>query len=163
MKNPDNKTSNYDESLSKSYDKLYYTLVKKLYEWKDYRSIQQIKQTYQWKKYMDKVNHGDRLNPSGKERGIMFIGINPGIASNLKNVWEDPFGKFFKSLLDEAGIDKKKDEIWMTNLYKKRSPGNRPLTDHEIVEGKKELMYEIGFVRPIIIVPMGSQVIEVFD
>lgn len=102
-----------------------------------------------------------RLSPSGEIGGIMFVGINPSERSKLGDVWEDPFGQYFGKMLTEAGIDKEK--VWMSNVYKKQTEGNRPLNFEEIDEGVKELESEIQYVDPKIIVTLGRQPAEIFE
>lgn len=99
-----------------------------------------------------------RLEPQGAFKGIMFIGQNPSVRSKLKNVWNDPYGKYFGEFLDQAGINKA--EVWMTNLYKKPTEDNRSLTEKEISEGMEELLLEIRMVDPTVIVTLGTQVSE---
>lgn len=95
-----------------------------------------------------------RLEGQGNMQGIMFIGTNPSVRSTLKNIWDDPYGKYFGSFLEKAGIDKSK--VWVTNIFKKPTPDNRPLLDEEIREGMKEIPLEILMVNPSVIVPLGN-------
>jgi DNA polymerase len=124
--------------------------------------MERIDKIKEWEEHLrdNSISPEGRLEPSGKIESIMFVGTNPGQASNLHNLWEDPFGKYFGKMLDSAGIDKEK--VWMTNLYKYKTENNRPLTPEEISSGKTELFYEIGLVNPSIVVAMGKQATEVF-
>ena len=72
--------------------------------------------------------------------------------------YTDSYGKYFGEFLGEADIDISK--IWITNLYKYPTENNRPLTDREISTGKLELLYEIEYVNPILIIALGKQVME---
>lgn len=118
-----------------------------------------IQATYAYGLFMSKID-AEILKPSGKTLGLMFIGVNPGQASTLKDVWSDPFGIGFKKILDEVGVDHR--EVWMTNLYKKKTPENRPLTDKEIKQGMVFLKYEIPYVNPSKIILLGKQPAEAF-
>lgn len=120
-----------------------------------------IADTVKYFNHLSKVRSKDRLLPKGKEKGIMVIGINPSVQSSLDNVWNDPYGIYLKSLLDQAGINS--EEIWITNLYKKKTPENRPLNDEEIEIGLKELRFEIKYSRPRVIVMFGRQVQSAMD
>lgn len=102
-----------------------------------------------------------RLEGQGKIGGIMFIGINPSIHSKFGNIWEDPYGQYFGSFLEEAGIDK--EEVYVTNFYKSSTPENRPLNEKEIEIGWKELEKEIIYVQPKVIIGLGKQVQETLE
>ena len=101
------------------------------------------------------------LRGQGPLNGVMFVGTNPSIKSKLGDLWTDPYGQYFGSFLREAGIDPYK--IYATNLYKHPTSFNRPLSPEEIQEGWIELLIEIGFVNPNIIVALGKQVQEQFN
>ncbi len=139
------------------WEKLYYSAIQSFYKMKRYdlmKRMIKINKLHQMKK---KAN---RLEPSGHFEGIMFIGINPSEASSLTDIWSDPYGQYFGEMLDEAEINRKK--IWITNLYKISTPGNRPLDESEMYEGKKELLDEIIMVNPSVIVALGNQVQSIF-
>lgn len=100
------------------------------------------------------------LKPEGVKDGLMFIGINPSIYSGLKSVWEDPYGQYFSYYLRLAKIDPLK--IWVTNLYKKSTPDNRPLNKKELKEART-IWEEIKEVNPKLIVALGTQVMDFFQ
>lgn len=102
-----------------------------------------------------------RLEPSKVPYGIMLIGINPSIHSSLKSAWEDGFGRSLISFLSE--VDIKKEEIWLTNLYKFPTEDNRALSKEEIKEGWEELKDEIEECQPRCIIAMGKQVSDCFS
>jgi uracil-DNA glycosylase family 4 len=122
----------------------------------NYFLVQQLNNIQRFTQFFGQIDKKGWLFPSGGVFNIMFVGTNPGQSSSLKTLWEDRFGKYFGKMLDSAGIDV--NEVWMTNLHKKKTPGNRPLTEKEIKAGLKILDYEIDFVQPKIICLLGSQV-----
>lgn len=122
----------------------------------DMETVGWINDIMDYNLYLNKISKKDRLSPSGQQKSIMLVGINPSIRSSLEDVWTDPYGKYLKGYLKEAGLNPKK--IWITNLYKKTTPENRPLNEKEINEGIEELALEIRYVRPSIVVLFGKQV-----
>ena len=135
-------------------EKLKYQLLKKVILSGNPIIAERIRANIRMWKIIREKDTRDRLNPNGGLNSIMFIGINPSDKSKLKRVWDDPFGKFFGKLLVESGIKPKK--IWITHLYKKPTGGNRLLNDEEVKEGITELLEEISFVDPNIIVFLGK-------
>lgn len=101
------------------------------------------------------------LRGQGPLNGMMFVGTNPSVRSKLENLWSDPYGKYFGNFLIEAGINPY--GIYITNLYKHPTSDNRPLVINEIREGWNELLIEIGFVNPNIIICLGKQVQNQFN
>lgn len=146
-----------EDMLSKGLDKF----IQKSVQSGDYFSAEKGLAMRKWIRYGQKLTYEQkigRLFPTGRTRGIMFIGINPSHKSTLTNVWKDNFGINFAEMLKEAEIDPY--EVWMTNLYKKATENNRPLNEEEIEEGLKEIDLEIGYVWPKVIVCLGKQVYE---
>lgn len=140
-------------------EKYMWMCTKHFLEQDNYYAAERVMAIKDYFKFLDKKRSPDRLNPCGELNGIMFIGVNPSERSMLVNVWDDPFGKYFGKMLEEAGIDKTK--VWMTNLYKKQTIANRPLNKEEIKEAIEELIVEINYVNPKIIVALGAQPREV--
>ncbi len=136
-----------------------YMAIKYFINNNDYYSAERVIKTMDYFKYRNSIRSKDRLEPTGQINGIMFIGINPSEKSGLTNAWNDPFGQYFGKMLEEAGIDKSK--VWMTNLYKKKTPQNRVLSEKEVQEGLEELRMEIFHVHPKIIVTLGKQPADV--
>lgn len=101
-----------------------------------------------------------RLDGEGKSESIMLIGQNPSESSNLKNIWEDTYGKILHSLLSEVGISP--EEVYTTNLYKYPTEKNRKLSKEEIASGRYELLTEIRINLPSVIVTLGSQAKDSF-
>ena len=150
------------KALNLQYDKTYLTFQDVLNKGNKFSSMEKIQDIYAYTKFMINLNpKSKRLEPQGKREGIMFIGTNPSERSQLKDLWKDPYGIYFGEFLREAGIDPL--EVWVTNLYKYPTENNRPLTLEEISDGKLELLYEIQYVNPKIIILLGKQAMEVFN
>jgi len=139
-------------------DMNYFYLCKRLMENDQYYYLEILRAIREYYKFRETIDLEDRLEPSGRYGSIMFIGVNPASRSSLKDVWKDTFGKNFSAMLEDAGIDKSK--VWMSNLYKKSTPGNVELSEKEIAEGLAELRYEIPYANPSIVVCLGKQVRE---
>lgn len=146
--------------LDLMYYELCLRLIKFFHDSERYDLMERVKHIYKYYKMISNIKDKERLEGQGNSNSIMFIGLNPGEASNLKNVWDDPYGRYFGTMLKTAGIST--SSVWVTNLYKKKTEGNRPLTGEEIKAGWRELYKEIQFVDPTIIVALGKQVREVF-
>jgi uracil-DNA glycosylase len=84
----------------------------------------------------------------------MLIGLNPGQQEDRTG---RPFvglaGRFLTTILEKNGI--RRDEVFITNIVKHRTPGNRrPLTD-EISACKPYILEEMRLLKPKIVVLMG--------
>lgn len=101
-----------------------------------------------------------KLKGQGSMGHMMFVGTNPSIKSKMKDLWEDPYGKYFGSQLDEAGIDKRR--IWVTNIVKCSTPNNEPPEIESINACRFHLVLEIYEVDPNVIVAMGKLAMEWF-
>lgn len=134
-----------------------YMAIRHFLKQQDFTSVERIQQIVEYHKmtFERKKDWRNRLSPQGEFGTIMFIGINPSQKSRLKNIWDDPYGKYFGKMLREAGIDP--DRVWMTNIYKKKTKDNRPLNEKEIREGVAELKYEIPYVGAKIVIALGRQ------
>ena len=149
-------------TLTLNLEKYEYAVIKNFIESNNYYYAERVMQIMKYFKFLDKFRPGaKRLQPVGGIDGLMFIATNPGEKSMLANVWDDPFGKYFGAMLEEAGIDKNK--VWMTNVYKHQTEKNRPLTAKEIVQSVQELEIEMEYVNPKMIVALGKQPTEVLE
>jgi DNA polymerase len=85
---------------------------------------------------------------------IMFIGEAPGYYEDLQG---RPFvgaaGKVLDRLLEEIGIERK--GVYITNLVKRRPPGNRAPRKEEIEACSPFLDEQLDIIRPKVIVPLG--------
>ena len=88
------------------------------------------------------------------ESDIVFIGEAPGKNEDLKGI---PFvgaaGKFLEEML--AGIGKKREEIYITNIVKYRPPNNRDPEPKEKVACNLWLINELKIISPKLIVFLG--------
>lgn len=85
---------------------------------------------------------------------VMFIGEAPGF---YEDKLERPFvgraGKLLDRLIEAAGW--KRGDVYISNIVKRRPPGNRDPLPEEIDAYKPYLAREIEILNPKIIVPLG--------
>ena len=86
---------------------------------------------------------------------IVFIGEGPGKGEDLQG---EPFvgaaGKFLNEML--AGINLKREDVFITNVVKCRPPGNRdPLEDEVMACTSLYLWKQLELINPILIVTLG--------
>lgn len=92
---------------------------------------------------------------------IMFIAEAPGAEEDKHRIpLIGPSGKAFDELLELSGL--KRSEVFVTNAFKYRTPGNRDPNQEELVSSVKCLSEEINLVSPSLIVPMGRIAISMF-
>jgi DNA polymerase len=88
------------------------------------------------------------------ESDIVFIGEAPGKNEDLKGI---PFvgaaGKFLDEML--SGIDKKREDIYITNIVKYRPPNNRDPEPKEKQDCNLWLINELKIISPKLIVFLG--------
>ncbi len=86
---------------------------------------------------------------------IMLVGQNPGKEENQTG---RPFvgraGKFLNSVLNKSGIDR--DELFITNVVKHKTPNNRTPKPDEIQACLPHLTCQIDIIKPEMIVLMGA-------
>jgi len=85
---------------------------------------------------------------------IMLIGEGPGHHENEQGI---PFVGAAGKLLDEllAGIDMKREDVFITNVLKCRPPGNRDPKPEEIDACRAYLDGQIELIDPRLIVTLG--------
>jgi DNA polymerase len=92
---------------------------------------------------------------------IMFIGEGPGFHENQQG---RPFvgaaGKFLDELL--AGIDMKREEVFITNVVKCRPPSNRDPKTEEVEACSDYLDRQIHAINPKVIVTLGRFSMGIF-
>ena len=91
----------------------------------------------------------------------MIVGMNPG----AQEVEEGrPFvgrsGMILEEALSEAGI--LRDDVYITNVYKARTPGNREPMDSELNDHLDLLIHEIEVVKPKVFLLLGSFAVHIF-
>jgi DNA polymerase len=92
------------------------------------------------------------IGPADAE--IMLIGEGPGFNENEQGL---PFvgqaGKFLGELLAQAGL--KREDVWICNVVKCRSPDNRDPLPDELVACDLYLERQIRALNPSIIITLG--------
>ncbi len=85
---------------------------------------------------------------------VMFIGEAPGYYENLER---RPFvgraGKLLTVFID--GIGWKREDVYITNIVKRRPPENRDPSPEEIAAYAPYLMKQVEVINPKIIAPLG--------
>lgn len=86
---------------------------------------------------------------------LVLVGQNPGREEDATG---KPFvgraGKFLNKTLQENGLER--EEIFVTNLVKHVTPGNRKPLPDEIEACKPYLVAQLGIIKPEIVVLMGK-------
>lgn len=92
---------------------------------------------------------------------IVFIGEAPGAKEDEQGV---PFvgaaGKFLDEML--AGINLKRQDIYITNIVKYRPPGNRDPLPEEIDAFMPYLLSQIDVIKPKLVIFLGRHAMSVF-
>jgi DNA polymerase len=95
------------------------------------------------------------LGEGPKDAPWMLIGEAPGADEDAQG---KPFvgraGRLLTALMAEAGLDR--SEVYITNLVKRRPPGNRNPSAAEIAASAAVLDAEIDCVQPAVITPLGN-------
>ena len=85
---------------------------------------------------------------------IMLIGEGPGHHENEQGLpFVGPSGRLLDDLL--AGIDLKREDVYITNVVKCRPPGNRDPQVEEIDACRSYLDSQIELIDPCVIVTLG--------
>ena len=104
---------------------------------------------------MNKFVHGK----GNKNARIMIIGEAPGTNEVEK---EEPFvgksGKTLDKWLQKLGL--KREDLYITNVFKEKTPGNRKPTKDELKAHNAFLMAELFAVKPKIIFCLGVTATE---
>ncbi|MGB9842474.1 MAG: uracil-DNA glycosylase [Candidatus Bathyarchaeales archaeon] len=86
---------------------------------------------------------------------VMLVGQNPGAEEDKAG---RPFvgraGKFLTKMLAENGISR--EELFITNIVKHVTPGNRKPSADEIAACLPHLLAQIAIIKPKIIVLLGA-------
>jgi DNA polymerase len=90
-------------------------------------------------------------NPSAK---ILFIGEAPGQKENeLKRPFVGRSGKLLDKLISDIGW--KREDVYITNIVKRRPPDNRDPFPEEIAAYKPYLSRQIEIINPVLIATLG--------
>jgi DNA polymerase len=85
----------------------------------------------------------------------MIIGMNPGrVELEQGRPFVGPAGKMLDSMLEEADLDR--GELYVTNVVKVGTPGNREPTNEEVQADRGDLVDEIREVSPRVILALGG-------
>jgi len=85
---------------------------------------------------------------------IMFIGEAPGVSEDLqKRPFVGRAGQLLREMIRE--IKWKEDEVYITNIVKRRPPQNRDPLPEEITAYEPYLKKQIEIINPRVIVPLG--------
>jgi uracil-DNA glycosylase len=92
---------------------------------------------------------------------VMFIGEGPGF---YEDKMRRPFVGRAGQLLDKLilGIGWKREDVYITNIIKRRPPGNRDPSPEEIEAYKPYLARQIEIIGPKMIVPLGRFAMNYF-
>ncbi len=86
---------------------------------------------------------------------LMFIGEAPGAEEDLEGrPFVGPAGQVLNNLLNKLNLNR--EEVYITNVVKRRPPGNRDPLPGEIEACLPYLLQEIKAVRPRVIVTLGK-------
>ncbi|MBE6008199.1 MAG: uracil-DNA glycosylase [Lachnospiraceae bacterium] len=92
-----------------------------------------------------------RGNP---ESDIMFIGEGPGQQEDLTGkAFVGAAGKLLDKMLESVGLSE--ESVYIANIVKCRPPGNRDPLEDEKEACMNYLRYQLGLVKPKIIVCLG--------
>ncbi|TSC67487.1 MAG: DNA polymerase bacteriophage-type, partial [Parcubacteria group bacterium Gr01-1014_73] len=92
---------------------------------------------------------------------VMFIGEAPGFTENeLRRPFVGRAGKLLDQLLTEIGWQR--NEVYITNIVKRRPPENRDPLPTEIEAYKPYLAWQIEIIKPKIIATLGRFAMNYF-
>ena len=85
---------------------------------------------------------------------VLFIGEAPGKTEDeLRRPFVGRSGKLLDKMLSEIGM--KREDVYITNIVKRRPPENRDPLPEEIVAYKPYLTRQIDIIKPTLIATLG--------
>lgn len=91
----------------------------------------------------------------------MIVGMNPGEQEEVEGrPFVGPSGQLLDEALSEAGLER--GQVYVTNVYKARTPANREPTKEEVELHLDMLMDEIDAVDPRIFLLLGNAAVHTF-
>lgn len=91
----------------------------------------------------------------------MIVGMNPGAQEELEGrPFVGPSGQLLDEALEEAGVQR--SDVYVTNVYKFRTPGNREPLDSEVEDHLDILLNEVEAVQPKAFLLLGSFAVHIF-
>ena len=95
------------------------------------------------------------------EAEVMFVGEAPGANENeQKRPFVGRAGQLLRRMIREVGW--KEEEVYITNIVKRRPPENRDPLPEEIAVYKPYLTRQIDIIAPKVIVPLGRFAMNYF-
>jgi uracil-DNA glycosylase family 4 len=92
---------------------------------------------------------------------VMFVGEAPGAKENeSKRPFVGPCGDLLDGMIDKIGL--KRADVYITNIVKRRPPGNRPPRGAEIKAYSQYLVRQIQIIEPKVIVTLGRFAMNYF-
>ncbi len=92
---------------------------------------------------------------------VMFVGEAPGFHENeLRRPFVGRGGQLLDQLMKEVGW--KREDVYITNIVKRRPPENRDPFPEEIESYKPYLTRQIEIISPKVIVPLGRFAMNYF-
>jgi uracil-DNA glycosylase len=93
---------------------------------------------------------------------VMFVGEAPGAKENeSERPFVGPCGDLLDCMIDKIGL--KRGDVYITNIVKRRPPGNRPPRAAEIRAYSEYLMRQIEIIDPKVIVTLGRFALSYFE
>jgi DNA polymerase len=93
---------------------------------------------------------------------VMVVGEAPGRHEDEQG---RPFvgraGKLLDELLAEAGLER--EQVFITNVFKARPPGNRDPRAAEVAHHMEWLETQLALIRPRVVVPLGRHALRHFS
>ncbi len=87
---------------------------------------------------------------------IMFIGDNPGVSEDeTGEIFRGRAGEMLTKMIENV-LYLKREDVYMANIIKCKTPENRVPTHEEVASCKPYLMQQIQTINPKIIVALGS-------
>ncbi|HMS72570.1 MAG TPA: uracil-DNA glycosylase [Baekduia sp.] len=92
---------------------------------------------------------------------IVVVGEAPGAKEDRSGLpFAGPSGRILNELLELAGLSR--PEVFVTNVFKARPPGNRDPTAAEIAHHRPWLDRQLEIISPQLVVPLGRHALKRF-
>lgn len=87
---------------------------------------------------------------------LMFIGDNPGVSEDeAGEIFTGRSGELLTKMIENV-LNLKREDVYIANIIKCKTPENRVPTIEEVASCKPYLMQQIQTIKPKIIVALGS-------
>lgn len=92
---------------------------------------------------------------------VVVVGEAPGAKEDASGLpFAGPSGRILDELLQVAGLSR--PEVFVTNVFKARPPGNRDPSAAEIAHHRPWLDRQLQLIAPQIVVPLGRHALKHF-